>query len=135
MPSNYVANLQKAIRAMHRCNSRYIESVPVTEKSEGKIVWAGVVDVFDLIWHPTAKRAYAWSYRDGAQTKCVAVLEAPPVDSPQSAVKSTIVETRRFRSVKIAGVAQISRQVSPRDIFMTLFRKYLRWNIDARSAP
>lgn len=90
MPSDYVTNLQKAIRAMHHCNSRYIESVPVTEKFQGKIAWVGVVDVFDLTWHPTAKRAYAWSYRDGTQTKSVTVLEAPPVDSPQSAVKIAI---------------------------------------------
>jgi hypothetical protein len=89
MPSDYVANLQKAIRAMHHCNSRYIESVPVTEKFQGQ-AWVGVVDVFDLLWHPMAKRAYAWSYRDGTQTKSITVLEAPPVDSPQSAVKITI---------------------------------------------
>ena len=135
MPSDYVANLQNAIRAMHRCNSRYIESVPVTEKSQGKVTWAGVVDVFDLIWHPTAKRAYAWSYRDGAQTRFVAVLEVPPVDSPQSAVRLNIAATERSRSVKNAGVSQIKSQLSPREIFVTLFRKYLRLNIDAGSTP
>lgn len=135
MPSDYVANLRKAIYAMHRCNSRYIESVPVTERSQGKVTWAGVVDVFDLIWHPTAKRAYAWSYRDGAQTKCVTVLEAPPVDSPQSAVRISIAATRRDQSVKTAGVSQIKSQLLPREIFVTLFRKYLRLNIDAGSTP
>jgi hypothetical protein len=41
----------------------------------------------DLMGHPNAKRAYAWTYRDSAQNKTVAVLEIPPVDSPQSAVK------------------------------------------------
>jgi len=127
MPSEYVANLQKAIRAMHRCNSRYIESVSVTQQFEGKIAWAGVVDVFDLIWHPTAKRAYAWSYRDGAQTKSVAVLEAGLVDSPQSAVRITIAATRRERSVKIAGVRQIGTQLSPRDIFLTLYQRVARY--------
>jgi len=42
---------------------------------------------FDLVGHPKAKRAFAWSYRDGDETKSVAVLEIPPVDSPQTAVK------------------------------------------------
>jgi hypothetical protein len=39
------------------------------------------------------KRAYAWSYLDGKpdeRTRFVAVLEIPPVDSPQTAVKMAI---------------------------------------------
>jgi hypothetical protein len=32
---------------------------------EGKTAWQGTVEVFDLIGHPKAKRAYAWTYRDG----------------------------------------------------------------------
>jgi hypothetical protein len=95
MPSDYVASLQKAIRAMHKCGSRYVQSVPVTEKFRGQITWVGTVEIFDLIGHPTAKRAYAWSYRDGTQTKSVAVLEVPPVDSPQSAVKVAIAAKGR----------------------------------------
>lgn len=39
----------------------------------------GTVEVFDLIGHPKAKRAYAWSYRDGDQHKTIAVLAIPPV--------------------------------------------------------
>jgi hypothetical protein len=33
---------------------------------------------------------FAWTYRDGDQNKTVAVLEIPPVDSPQNAVKVAI---------------------------------------------
>lgn len=36
-------------------------SVPIKETFCGKIVWEGVVHVFSLSGHPTAKRAYAWS--------------------------------------------------------------------------
>ena len=95
MPSDYIANLQKAVQAMHKCGSRYVQSVPVTEKFRGQIAWVGTVEIFDLIGHPTAKRAYAWSYRDGKQTKSVAVLEVPPVDSPESAVKVAIAAKGR----------------------------------------
>jgi hypothetical protein len=49
----------------------------------------------DLIGHPNAKRVYAWTYRDGAQNKTVAVLEIPPVDSPQSAVKVAVAARGR----------------------------------------
>ena len=47
------------------------------------------------IGHPKAKRAYAWTYRKGDQNKTIAVLEIPPVDSPESAVKVAIASKAR----------------------------------------
>jgi len=85
-----VKRLQKAIKETRRCDSRHVESVPVVEQFEGQTAWQGTVEVFDLIGHPQATRAYAWSYRDGDQIKSVTILEIPPVDSPQSAVKVAI---------------------------------------------
>jgi hypothetical protein len=38
--------------------------------------------------HSKAKYCYAWSYREGSETKYSAVLEIAPVDSSQSAVKA-----------------------------------------------
>ena len=87
--------LQKAIRETCGCESRHMHSVPVVEQYEGKTAWQGTVEVFDLIDHPKAKRAYAWSYQDGDQIKTTAVLEIPPVDSPQSAVKVAIAAKAR----------------------------------------
>jgi hypothetical protein len=87
----HIGSIQKAIRAMHGCDSRYVESVPVHEVFEGQTAWQGTVEVFDLIGHVKAKRAYAWQYQDGPdEIKTVAVLEIPPVDSPESAVKVAI---------------------------------------------
>jgi hypothetical protein len=61
----------------------------------------GDVEVFDLTGHPKAKRAYGWSHADGKDDKdekFVTVLEVPPVDSPQTAVKVAIVsEIKRAR--------------------------------------
>jgi hypothetical protein len=73
------------VATLHRHRSRSQGQV-----FEGQTAWEGTVEVFDLVGHPKAKRAYAWSYRDGNETKCVAVLEIPPVDSPQNAVKVAI---------------------------------------------
>ena len=56
-------------------------------KHEDQTAWQGTVEIFDLIGHPKAKRAYAWTYRDGDQNKIIVVLGIPPVDSPQNAVK------------------------------------------------
>jgi hypothetical protein len=83
-------SLQDAIKAMHDCDSRYVESVAVHEVFQGQTAWQGTVEVFDLIGHDKAGRAYAWQYQEGDQTKTVSVLEIPPVDSPQSAVKVAI---------------------------------------------
>jgi hypothetical protein len=91
MPHREITKLKDTIRASHGCESLHVESVPVKEVFEGQTTWQGTVDVSDLIGHPKAKRAYAWSYRDGNQNKTVAVLEIPPVDSPESAVKVAIV--------------------------------------------
>jgi hypothetical protein len=90
MPHREITKLKDAIRASHGCESLHVESVPVKEVFEGQTTWQGTVEVFDLIGHPKAKRAYAWSYRDGNQNKTMAVLEIPPVDSPESAVKVAI---------------------------------------------
>jgi hypothetical protein len=90
-----ITELKDAIRETHGCDSRHVESVPVHEVFEGQTAWEGTVEVFDLIGHPKAKRAYAWSYREGDQMKSVAVLEIPPVDSPQTAVKMAIAAKGR----------------------------------------
>jgi hypothetical protein len=88
-------HLQEAIIAMHGCESRYVRSVPVLEVFNGLVAWEGVVEVFDLIGHPKAKRCYAWSFEDGKQTRSVTVLELPPVDSPEAAVKIAIAAKAR----------------------------------------
>ncbi len=95
MPPKEITELKDAIRAMHGCESLHVESVPVKEVFEGQTAWEGTVEVFDLVGHPKAKRAYAWSYRDGDETKSAAVLEVPPVDSPQSAVQVAIASRSR----------------------------------------
>ena len=95
MQPKEITELKDAIRETHGCESLHVESVPVKEVFENQIAWEGTVEVFDLVGHEKAKRAYAWSYRDGDQNKSIAVLEIPPVDSPQSAVKVAIASKAR----------------------------------------
>jgi len=38
---------------------------------------------------------YAWSFQDGKQTRSVTVLELPPVDSSETAVKVAIAAKAR----------------------------------------
>jgi hypothetical protein len=95
MPYKKITELKNAIRAAHGCESLHVKSVPVKEVFKDQPAWEGTVEVFDLVGHPKAKRAYAWTYRDGDQNKTVAVLGIPPVDSPHSAVKVTIASKER----------------------------------------
>ncbi len=101
MTETLTAALQDAIRHLHVCDSRHVESVRVTETWQGETVWDGVVEVFDLVGHPTAKRAYAWAHEtDQGKTRYVAVLHEGPVDSPQNAVKAAIVADVRAKGLR-----------------------------------
>jgi hypothetical protein len=86
MERDPLKDLQDAIKVTHGCDSKYAMTVPVRETFGGQ-TWEGTVEVFDLIGHAKAKRCYAWCYRDGSETKAVAVLELPPVNCALSAVR------------------------------------------------
>lgn len=88
--SERIANLQSAIETMHKCKARHVESVPVIELFRGKVAWDGVVETFELVGHPMAKRCYAWSYVENDEPQYVTVLEIPPVDSAHTAVQIAI---------------------------------------------
>ena len=75
-----------------------MESVPVKEAYQGKTVWEGIVEVFDLRGHPAASRVYAWAHATDNPKhpkRHVTVLHIPPVVSPETAVKAAIVQQYR----------------------------------------
>ena len=91
----YIEELREVIRLLHGVESTHRESVPVKEVFNGKTVWEGIVEVFDLIDHPIANTAYAWSHRtdDPAIPKRhVTVLKVPPAVSPVEAVRVAILQ-------------------------------------------
>jgi hypothetical protein len=89
-------SLEEVIKKEHGCNSVHVRSEAVHEIFHGMTAWQGTVEVFDLIGHPKAKRAYVWRYQDDDnRTKTVTVLEIPPVDSAQTAVKVAIAAKAR----------------------------------------
>ena len=89
--SERIENLREAVETMHKCKARHVESKPVIELFRGEVAWDGVVEAFELTGHPHAKRCYAWSYMDKGEPQYVTVLEIPPVDSAEIAVKIAIV--------------------------------------------
>ena len=95
----HIDELRGVIRNLHGVESKHIESVPVKETFQGRTVWEGVVEVFELIEHPTAPRLYAWSHEtDDPENprRHVTVLHGHPVTSPVAAVRAFIIQ--EFRS-------------------------------------
>lgn len=88
--------LKRAVESQHGGTATFVQAVPVHEQHNGETVWDGVVHVFDLSGHPTANRAYAWSYElpDGKR-RFFAVLHIPPIIGPVEAVRAAIVVEAR----------------------------------------
>lgn len=90
---NYIEELQDVIRKLHGTESTHVETVPVVETFNGQTIWEGEVEVFDLLDHPTAPRAYAWSHdTDDPDNprRSVTVLHIPPATTPHRAVQVSI---------------------------------------------
>src|SRR5215218_4558132 len=90
--SDYIAEIQAVFARLHGCDATYVESVHVVEEFQGETIWQGDVEVFDLVGHSKARRGYGWGYvtTDSGGRGYFAVLELPPVDSPQMAVRIAI---------------------------------------------
>lgn len=85
--------LQKAIKDLHGLEAVHVGSEAVHETFQGKTVWQGVVEIFDVLGHSKAKRCYAWDHqtsKDEQELRYVAVLELPPVDSARKAVQVAV---------------------------------------------
>jgi len=93
--------LKEAVEKMHGGTATLAQTVPILETFEGKIVWEGVVHVFDLADHPKATRAYAWSSPIEGSTKrrFYAVLHTERINSPVEAVRAAIVAEHRSKSI------------------------------------
>jgi hypothetical protein len=96
---SYIQQLQDVIRKLHGVESEHVESVKVKETFRGETVWEGVVEVFKLIEHPQADRAYAWAH-DGEHPResSVAVLHSGPIKSAADAVRAALIQ--EFRSLE-----------------------------------
>ncbi len=80
--------LKRAVDNMHHCSAHLVQSVPIREKFERKVVWDG-----------TATRAYAWSspIEGSDKRRFFAVLHQPPVTSPLEAVRAAIIAEHRSK--------------------------------------
>lgn len=92
-----INSLKGAIERLHNCHALHSEDVIVLEKLGSDTVWEGTVSIFELKGHPKANKCYAWSSPIDGSTKrrYYAVLHIPPIDSPEKAVKASIVQDHK----------------------------------------
>jgi hypothetical protein len=88
--SDRIDNLRSFVEATCECPATHEGSVPVKEMFGQQTVWEGIVESFTLTGHPKAERCYAWSYIEEGKPIYVTVIELPPVNSAQTAVRLAI---------------------------------------------
>jgi len=96
----YLEELRDVIRRLHGADAQHVESVPVKETFQGKTVWEGIVEVFDLLGHAGASKVYAWAHdTDDPERprRHVTVLHSHPITSARDAVRAAIVQEFRTR--------------------------------------
>lgn len=93
--SERIDKLKEAVETMHGCKAQHVRSEPVIDFFRGELAWDGVVETFDIEGHPKAKRCYAWSFMENGELQYTTVLEIPPVDSAETAVKVAIAARAR----------------------------------------
>lgn len=93
--------LKTAVERLHNCKASFIEDVVVVEKFGNKTACSGTVSVYSLEGHPKATRAYAWAspIEGSIKRRYYAVLHVAPVDSPEKAVRASIVQDRRVGKI------------------------------------
>jgi hypothetical protein len=75
----------------------HMEDIAVVEKFGSQTVWNGIVHVFKIEGHPKADKCYAWSspIEGSTERRYYAVLHIHPIDSPEKAVRASIVQDRK----------------------------------------
>lgn len=92
--------LADAVEKLHGAKASFVRSEAVNEQFQGAAVWNGVVSQFALTGHDTASNCYAWSVpaTSDSRERFYAVLRTPDVDSPEKAVRASIIADARASS-------------------------------------
>lgn len=92
-----IEDMKQSVERLHNCKANHIEDVTVVEKFGNQTVWSGIVHVFQITGNPESDKCYAWSspIEESTKRRYYAVLHIPPIDSPEKAVRASIVQDRK----------------------------------------
>lgn len=97
---SHIDDLKVAIRRLHGVDAKHLQSVPVKETFQGKTIWDGIVEVFEIRGDSRTNRIYAWSHETDDPQKPrrhITVLHIAPILSAEAAVRAAIVKEFRNR--------------------------------------
>ena len=91
----YRNTVQDAIEGRAKCPAVYQGTQPIKFSMDGKVLFNGKVEVFQLKDHPQAKLAFGWGFEnDKKKWEYITVLGVPPLDTPLAAVKGYVAARR-----------------------------------------
>jgi hypothetical protein len=94
---DYKEVLADAIQKGYGCKAVFKETVPIKETFQGKTVWDGEVEVFEVN-HKDTRTCYGWGFdNDKGKTEFVTVLAIPPITTPLKAVQSYLISLSKRR--------------------------------------
>jgi hypothetical protein len=93
-----VETLAKVIESQHGGKGAFVRSILVAKPKDDRNAWDGVVHVFNLTGHPTARRAYAWAtpIQGSKAPRYFAVLHQGQVRGPGDAVTAAVAAIKRW---------------------------------------
>src|SRR5260221_12592296 len=95
----YRETLLMAIENRAKCGAVFLHSQPIKLSMDGKVVWKGKVEVFQLKGHAEAKLAFGWGFQNNEnKMEYVTVIGVSPLDDPMSAVKAYFATRKKSRS-------------------------------------
>jgi hypothetical protein len=96
---NDIERLKKTVCDLHGCDSAHAASIAIHETFQGETAWQGIVEVFFLVNHPQAKKAYAWTYQNEvASSVTLLFLMSLPLTQRWMQVRAYIAAERQKRS-------------------------------------
>ncbi len=94
---SYRTDVANAIEGKARCTAVFVHTQPVRIAVDGKFLWRGKVEVFDLKGHPYARRAFGWAIKHKEKKiEYVTVIGIPPLDTPLMAAKAYLANKKRY---------------------------------------
>jgi hypothetical protein len=94
---SYRGDVLEAIETRAKCGVVYLHTQPVRIVLDGRVLFRGKVEVFDLKGHPYAKRAFGWAIKQkDKRTQYVTVIGIPPLDTPLMAAKAYLANQKKF---------------------------------------
>lgn len=87
------SDLRAAVEGLYACRATFDRHEDVESYSGDELAWKGRVSVFQIHGNSIASICYAWSepIEGSEKRRFFAVLNAPPVDSPEAAVRASIM--------------------------------------------